>query len=59
VSGAAQVVDVHLHHAFDDVLDHLPQQIGVRPFSTRSVSAMLGLVIVVFSGPWLGLVTEP
>jgi hypothetical protein len=41
------------------VLDHLPQQIGVRPFSTRSVSATLGFVIVVFSGPWLGLVTEP
>src|SRR6185312_14873841 len=30
VSGRAQALHVHVHHALGDVLDHLPQQIGVR-----------------------------
>jgi len=37
------------------VLEHLAQQICVRPFSISSDSAMLGLVvIVVFSGSLFG-----
>src|SRR6185437_3273355 len=30
VPGRAQTLHVHVHHALGDVLDHLPQQIGVR-----------------------------
>ena len=31
VGGRAQALDVHLHHALGDVLDHLAQQVGVGP----------------------------
>src|SRR6185312_8258695 len=30
IAGRAQALHVHVHHALGDVLDHLPQQIGVR-----------------------------
>jgi hypothetical protein len=47
VSGRAQALHIHVHHALGDVLDHLPQQIGVRAFSTTSASAISGLVVIV------------
>jgi hypothetical protein len=53
------VLDVERHHPFDDVRDHLAQQIGVRPFSRRSASAMLDLVIVVSSSSRTGVETQP
>ena len=58
LTGGAEVLDVELHHPFDDARDHLAQQIGVRPFSRGSASAMLGLVIVAFSGAGPGVVTQ-
>jgi hypothetical protein len=31
VGGGADVLDVHVHHALHDVLDHFSQKIGIRP----------------------------
>jgi len=46
-AGAARAFDVELHHALGNEQDHLPEQISVCPFSTSSVNALVGLVIVV------------
>ncbi|MDT4887910.1 hypothetical protein FQZ97_1244050 [compost metagenome] len=31
-AGAAQALDIELHHALGDELDHLLEQISIRPF---------------------------
>jgi hypothetical protein len=43
---SANILNVHVHYALHDVLDHFTQKIAIRPLSKSSDNAMLGLAIM-------------
>lgn len=56
---ALQRVRIHVHHALSKELAYLPEQASA-PFSARSASAIVGLVVIgVSSVKVAGLATQP